>query len=224
MFPLKDDIPSRSFPFVTYLLIAGNLFVFYQEVKMPSPQLLEVFVSRYALIPHALLADLSQTWTTLVSHMFLHGSWGHVLSNMWFLFIFGDNVEDKLGHVRFLIYYLLVGLGAASAQIYMNQASVIPMVGASGAIAGVLGGYFILFPGARVMTLIPIFVFIRIIEIPAFFFLGLWFVMQMFNGFGSLAVTAARGDMGGVAWWAHAGGFAAGFVLINFFRRSLPRR
>lgn len=224
MFPLKDDIPTKSFPFVNYLLIAANLVVFYHEVQIGNSKALEAFMSQYALIPHKFLSNPGQYWTTIFSAMFMHGSWGHVLSNMWFLFIFGDNVEDKMGHVRYLIYYLLVGVGAAAAQIYMSPVSLLPMVGASGAIAGVLGGYFIMFPGARVLTFFVFVIFVRMIEIPAFFYLGLWFVTQMFNGFGSLSVSAARGEMGGVAWWAHAGGFLSGFILVNFFRRNLPRR
>ncbi len=223
MFPLKDDIPSKTFPFVNLVLILVNIAVFFHEVQLANGGLLEKFIIQHGLIPSRFLAAPLEQIPSVFKAMFMHGSWGHVLSNMWFLFIFGDNVEDKLGHVRYLVYYLLVGVGAAAAQVYMSPASLLPMVGASGAIAGVLGGYFIMFPGARVLTFFVFVFFVRLIEIPAFFYLGLWFLMQAFNGLGALSLTAARGEMGGVAWWAHAGGFAAGFVLINFFRRRLPR-
>lgn len=224
MFPIRDNIPSRTFPFVNYLLIAVNIAVFVYEVKLVQAGLLEAFIFEFGLIPRQFWGGPLENVRDVFSSMFLHGSWGHVLSNMWFLYIFGDNVEDKLGHVRYFIYYILVGCGAAAAQLYMAKGSALPMVGASGAIAGVLGGYFIMFPGARVLTFFLFFYFIRFIEIPAFFFLGLWFLVQMINGAGSLAVDVARGDVGGVAWWAHAGGFAAGFLFINFFRRRLPSR
>jgi len=150
----------------------------------------------------------------------MHGSWGHVIGNMWFLYIFGDNVEDRVGHFRYFFYYLLMGVGAALAQLYANPASHLPMVGASGAIAGILGSYFILFPKARIETIFVFIIFIQVIEIPAFFYLGYWFLIQALNGVGSLAVGIKRGDMGGVAWWAHAGGFLSGFLAIHFFKKK----
>jgi membrane associated rhomboid family serine protease len=223
MFPLKDDVPSKSFPFINTALIAVNIAVFFHEIQLDNAHLLEPFMKHFALIPARFLAAPAQQFFTIFSAMFLHGSWGHVLGNMWFLFIFGDNVEDKLGHIRYLIYYLLVGVGAAAAQIYMSPHSHLPMVGASGAIAGVLGGYFILFQGAHILTFFIFIFFIRFIEVPAFFYLIIWFVIQAFSGIGSLTPAVAHGDMGGVAWWAHVGGFASGFILINFFRRNLPR-
>jgi membrane associated rhomboid family serine protease len=151
--------------------------------------------------------------------MFLHGGWAHVLGNMWFLYVFGDNVEDNLGPLAYLFFYLLVGAGAAATQLLSNPQSGLPMIGASGAIAGVLGAYFVLYPRARVLTFFIFIFFVRFIEIPAFFYLGIWFLMQAINGVGSISAIATRGDTGGVAWWAHAGGFASGFVLIPFFKR-----
>ncbi len=181
--------------------------------------LLEPFLAQYGLVPARFFENPFLGLMNIFTSMFLHGGWGHLLGNMWFLHVFGDNVEDNLGHVRYFFYYLLMGFGAAAAQLAANPASQLPMVGASGAIAGILGGYFILHPRARVLTLIPIFIFIRFIEIPAFFFLGLWFLMQAVNGVGALSAQAVRGDLGGVAWWAHAGGFAAGFIGIWLFRK-----
>ncbi len=224
MFPLRDNIPSKGFPFVNYLLIIVNIFVFVKEIQLARVGALEAFIFKEGLVPQVFLTAPVTHISNLFTHMFLHGGWGHVLGNMWFLHIFGDNVEERLGHVRYFIYYLLMGLGAAAAQMYMHPGATMPMIGASGAIAGVLGGYFILFPGARVLTFFIFVIFIKFIEIPAFFFLGLWFLMQAFNGVGSIATQAVRGDTGGVAWWAHAGGFAAGILFINFFRRSLPSR
>ncbi len=224
MFPIRDNVPSKGFPLVNYLLIIANIAVFFKELQWAQAGQLDVFIGRYGLIPQAFLSNPVANLPQLFTHMFLHGGWSHVLGNMWFLYIFGDNVEDKIGHVRYIFYYLLMGLGAAGAQIYMNPRGLFPMVGASGAIAGILGGYFILFPGANVLTFFVFIIFVRFIEIPAFFYLGIWFVMQAFNGFGALTAQAVRGEMGGVAWWAHAGGFASGILFINFFRQKLPNR
>jgi membrane associated rhomboid family serine protease len=223
LFPLRDSVPSRRFPFINLGLIALNLFVFFKEVHLSYIGNFDAFLMTYGLVPARFFADPFTGFPSIFTAMFLHGGWGHVLGNMWFLYIFGDNVEDVIGHFRYLIYYLLMGVGAAMAQLYANPLSQLPMVGASGAIAGILGSYFVLNPGAKVLTAVWIFFFIRLVEIPAFFFLGLWFFMQMVNGLGSLSTIAVRGDKGGVAWWAHAGGFVSGFVLIWFFRRSRSR-
>jgi membrane associated rhomboid family serine protease len=220
MFPLRDSVPTRRFPFVNYALIAINVAVFFKELQFQSVGLLEQFISQYGLVPVRFFENPLVGLPSIFSSMFLHGGWGHLLGNMWFLHVFGDNVEDNLGHVRYFFYYLLMGFGAAAAQLAANPASGLPMVGASGAIAGILGGYFILHPRARVLTLVPIFIFIRILEIPAFFFLGIWFLMQTVNGVGALTAQTMRGDVGGVAWWAHAGGFAAGFIGIWLFRKK----
>jgi membrane associated rhomboid family serine protease len=220
MFPLHDNIRSHRFPFVNYAIIVLNFLVFFKELQLAHVNQLDSFMSTFALIPARLMQDPVLHIQNIVTAMFLHGGWGHVIGNMWFLHVFGDNVEDNLGHVRYLFFYLLMGFGAAATQIAASPHSQLPMVGASGAIAGVLGAYIVLYPGARVLTFFVFIFFVRFIEVPAFFFLGLWFLVQALNGVGSLSVSAARGDVGGVAWWAHAGGFAAGFLSIPFFRRK----
>ncbi len=158
-----------------------------------------------------------------LTSMFLHGGWLHVIGNMWYLRIFGDNIEDRLGHFTFLLFYLLCGIGAGVVHTIINVNSTVPSVGASGAIAGVLGAYVVSYPFARVQTLVPIFIFIQVIEIPALIVLGFWFVMQFFNGTASLAATNVR-DSGGVAWWAHVGGFVIGILLIGLFPRRDRQR
>lgn len=219
MFPLRDSVRTRTIPFVNLTFIGLNLFIFFKELTLANAGFLEPFILQYGLVPSRFLGDPFMQWTTVFSSMFLHGGWMHVLGNMWFLLIFGDNVEDNIGHVQYFFYYLLMGIGAAAAQIAANPAGQLPMVGASGAIAGILGSYIVLHPHGRILTAVPIFMFIRLIEIPAFFFLGIWFLMQAVNGIGSVSQLAERGEMGGVAWWAHAGGFVAGFVSIWFFKR-----
>ena len=223
MFPLRDSVPSRRFPFVNLTLIVINIFIFIQELRLHQAGALEGFIMAHGLVPSRFLVDPTTQWVTVFSSMFMHGGWAHVLGNMWFLYVFGDNVEDSVGHLRYLIYYLLMGIGAAAFQVAANPSGQLPMVGASGAIAGVLGSYIVLHPGARVDTLVPIFIFIRVIQLPAYFFLGLWFVVQMVNGLGSVSLLAERGEMGGVAWWAHAGGFITGFFAIWVFRRRHHR-
>jgi membrane associated rhomboid family serine protease len=155
--------------------------------------------------------------------MFLHGGWLHLIGNMWYLWIFGDNVEDRVGHIRFLAFYLLCGFGAGIAHTIINANTAVPSIGASGAIAGVLGAYLVSYPFARVLTLVPLFIFIQIIEIPAVIVLGLWFVIQFFNGTAALASTTAA-SAGGVAWWAHVGGFLLGVLLIGLFPRRGRQR
>jgi membrane associated rhomboid family serine protease len=200
MFPLRDNIPSRRFPFVNFFLIGLNIFIFIQELKWVHLGLFESSLVAHGLIPARFFADPFGEFFSIFSSMFLHGSWGHVIGNMWFLYIFGDNVEDNLGHIRYFFYYLLMGLGAAAAQLAAGPHSQLPMVGASGAVAGVLGGYFVLHPRARVESLFVFIIFIRVIEIPAFFFLGLWFLTQMMNGAGSLSAQGLGAETGGVAW------------------------
>lgn len=196
---------------MTVLLIAANLAVFAYELWLTLTKQVDPFIRTYALVPHRLLAhwDDSSQWLTVLTHMFLHGGVAHVLGNCWFLWIFGKNVEDRLGPLTFLIFYLLSGLAAATLQVAVDSGSSVPMLGASGAISGVLGAYLLLFPTAWIITLVPWIV--PILPVPAFVFLVLWFVIQAFNGFGSLL---ENGSGGGVAWWAHAGGFAAGIVLL----------
>jgi membrane associated rhomboid family serine protease len=219
VFPLRDNVPSRRFPIVNYLLIALNIGVFINEVRLDDVGLLQPFLSVYGLVPARFFANPMLRFPDIFTSMFLHGSWGHVISNMWFLFIFGDNIEDAVGHIRYVFFYLLMGFGAAAAQLAASPASTVPMIGASGAIAGILGAYFILYPRAKVLTLIVIIFIVKLVEIPAFFFLGLWFLTQTVAGIGSLSAEAMRGDMGGVAWFAHAGGFAAGFIGVHLFKR-----
>jgi membrane associated rhomboid family serine protease len=214
MIPLRDVIPSRTTPFVTIGIIAVNALVFLYEQSLPE-SLYRRFVATHGLVP----ADFA--WLSVLTSMFLHGGWMHFLGNMLYLWIFGDNVEDRVGHGRFIVFYLLCGAVAALVQTFFNVNSVIPMVGASGAIAGVLGAYLVMFPHSRVLTLIPIFIFIEIVEIPAAILLGLWFVLQLFSSLGSLGAEA---DVGGVAFWAHVAGFVAGVVGIRLFRRPERQR
>jgi membrane associated rhomboid family serine protease len=211
MIPLRDVIPSRTTPFVTIAIIAINAAAFLFEISLPDDQL-ETFFRLYGVVPAIF------TWPTVLTSMFLHGGWLHFLGNMLYLWIFGDNVEDRLGHARFIAFYILCGAIAALAQVWTRPDSMIPTIGASGAIAGVMGAYFVLFPHSRVLTLIPLFVFWELLEVPAIFFLGIWFVMQLFSGFGSLA---AAGDTGGIAFWAHVAGFVAGLGGVFVFRRRL---
>ena len=221
MIPLRDLNPSSTTPFVNYGLIIANVAVFLFETSLGRTGLNEL-IAALGLIPARVIADIAHhradvvTFLPIVSSMFLHGGWLHLLGNMLFLWIFGDNVEDQFGHFRYLVFYFLAGVGAASLQVYMNPASAMPMVGASGAIAGVLGAYILMFPTAKVVTLVPIFFFFQILDLPAYLFLGLWFLMQAVSGLFSLRIAA---DAGGVAWWAHVGGFATGAVLVVLLRR-----
>ncbi|MGC8594264.1 MAG: rhomboid family intramembrane serine protease [Candidatus Kryptoniota bacterium] len=218
MIPLKDRNPSYSIPYVNYLIIGINAIVFFYELSL-GPQLDRFFMT-YGLIPdrffylarhHELMLG---RFVPFFTSMFIHGGWLHIIGNMWFLFIFGDNVEDELGHSKYLIFYILSGLAAATLQIYIDPGSSIPTIGASGAISGVLGSYIVLFPRARILTLIPIFFFFDIIELPAFLFIGIWFLMQFFSGIEALGIDTT----GGVAWWAHVGGFIFGLFITPLFK------
>jgi membrane associated rhomboid family serine protease len=217
MFPIRDTQRSFSFPFVTILLIAANLLAFLFELSL-GPVLRDRFLMVYGLVPYR--ASLM----TMFTSMFLHGGWMHVLGNVWFLWIFGDNVEDALGHARYLVFYLLCGLAAAFTQIFFEPFSRLPTIGASGAIAGVMGAYMVKFPGSRILTLVFIFFFITTVEVPALFMLAYWFLIQFFNGVGSIGYS--RASAGGVAWFAHVGGFLAGIALIYVMgtRRTQLRR
>ena len=219
MIPLRDAVRSRTFPFVNYLFIALNIGVFLFEYSLKGFS--NDFVSRFGLTPALWLDDVRAMHVhaaiPLFTSMFMHGGWMHLLGNMLFLFIFGDNVEDAFGHFRYLIFYVLVGFAAAFTQIYFNAASEIPMVGASGAIAGILGAYLFLYPRAKIKTFVPlIFIFFKIIDLPAYLFLGIWFILQVISGIMGLGIA---GDAGGVAWWAHIGGFVAGAISFSFFRK-----
>jgi|SRR5712671_6380968 len=212
MIPLRDVIPSRTFPFVTITIIVLNALAWMLELSY-GPRDLEIFLFRYGVVP----ADFHLP--TLVTSMFLHASWSHILGNMWYLWIFGDNVEDRCGHGRFVAFYLLCGIAAALGQVAMNSSSMLPTIGASGAIAGVMGAYFILYPQSRVLTLIPIFWF-EVVEVPAIVLLGFWFLMQLFNAGAVAALTSGTG--GGVAFAAHVAGFLVGMGGIFVFRKREP--
>ncbi len=220
MIPLRDANKSRTIPFVTYLLIAVNVVVFLFELSLGRS--LERVLFAFGVVPHRFILEVAslrlgmKTFLPLFSSMFLHGGWLHLLGNMLFLHVFGDNVEDRFGHLTFFSFYLLAGIAAALTQVAFAPASRMPMVGASGAIAGVLGAYVFMFPTARIATLIPLFIFFPIIELPALIFLGAWFLMQALSGVMSLGIGA---DAGGVAWWAHIGGFTAGAVLHPFLKK-----
>ena len=215
MFPVSDVIPSRTTPFVTVGLIVVNSLVFLYEVTLPDRQL-DLFMAQYALIP-AYFSSLS-----VITAMFLHAGWMHVIGNMLYLWIFGDNVEDRLGHGGFLVFYLAAGSVAAVAQLFINPLSTVPMVGASGAIAGVMGAYFVLYPESRVLTAVFVLFFFDLVEIPAIFFLGIWFLMQLLSGVGSLGASNAAG--GGTAFFAHIGGFVVGALVGVVLRlRARPQ-
>jgi membrane associated rhomboid family serine protease len=215
MIPLRDNISARRFPIVNIAIIALNVLVFVFEDVL-SPQQLQHVIELYGLVPAHFWhggGELAR-WLPLFTSVFLHGGWWHLISNMLALYIFGDNVEDRLGHVRYLVFYLFSGLIAGGAHLLAYSGSSLPTVGASGAIAGVLGGYLVLFPYARVLTLVPIFFFIRIVEIPAIVYLGFWFISQLFNGLFALAAADVF-QGGGVAWWAHIGGFIFGLAVAR---------
>ena len=219
MIPLYDTVRSRKFPLVNLLLIVANLLAFYYELRL-GPATLKQFIFAWGLIPSRLLTDPTNVWITIFSAMFLHGGWFHILSNMWVLYIFGDNVEARLGGMRYLIFYLLSGVAAGLLQTYVLSTSAEPMIGASGAIAGVLGAYLILYPGARIASLVPIFFIFTIIEVRAWFFLLFWFALQLFSGW--MAIQGGGGS--GIAWWAHIGGFIFGVIMVFFFRRKTTYR
>ncbi len=210
MIPLRDVIPSRTTPYITITIIVLNALAWLFEVSLPHDVLNE-FLTVYGVVPAYFSAP------TLITSMFLHGSWSHVIGNMWYLWIFGDNVEDRVGHGRFIFFYLLCGIAAALGQVAVNPSSVLPTIGASGAIAGVMGAYFVLYPHSRVLTLVP-WIFIQIIELPAIMLLGFWFLMQLFSA-GAIAVTSSTHGSGGVAFAAHVVGFVAGLGGVFLFRK-----
>jgi membrane associated rhomboid family serine protease len=234
MIPLKDDVPNRSAPFVTMMLIALNVVAFFYQASLgidprgPGAGAAEGFIMEFGLVPCRLTgsciapSDFPSPTLTVFTSMFLHGGVFHIGGNMLYLWIFGDNVEDTLGHGRFLFFYLGAGVAAALGQVMLSPTSRVPMVGASGAISGVLGAYLLLFPYARILTLLIIGFFIRFVHVPALIVLGFWIVVQVLNGFITFSAQAmGRGESGGVAWFAHIGGFLAGMLLLFVFR---PRR
>ena len=224
MIPLRDRIPHSRFPMITLGLIALNCAVFFQELLL-APQQRNLMIETYALVPVRTVgfflgspASASQAILTFFSSMFLHGGWMHLIGNMWFLWIFGDNVEDRLGRLHYLWFYLGCGLAGAVVHVAFNPSSGLPTVGASGAIAGVMGAYLITFPGARILTLVPIFFFLTTLELPAYLLIIYWILLQFLNGAASIATTDVT--QGEVAWFAHIGGFLAGILLMLAMRRG----
>ena len=209
MIPLRDVIPSRTTPVVTIGLIALNIIVFVYELSLGRA--VDAFMLYYGLVPAAF------SWMNVITSMFLHGGFLHVAGNMLYLWIFGDNVEDRMGHGRFLVFYLLCGIAAALAQTITAPDSTVPMVGASGAIAGVMGAYLVLYPHSRVLMLFPFPVFV--FELPAVVFLVIWFLVQFLNGINQLPVFEKNAISGGVAFWAHVMGFVTGLILVVFMKR-----
>ena len=221
MVPIRDSIPTKTEPIVTYGLIAANVLAFLYEANLP-PQQLDAFFHLAAIVPRELTASFAgmpvnqpvPEWTTLITSQFLHGGFLHLGGNMLFLWIFGNNVEDRLGRVKFLFFYLSCGVLAGLAQWYFSQGSGVPSLGASGAIAGVMGAYILRYPRAEVLTLIPLGFFFPAVRIPAFYFLGFWFLQQAAYGVASLGPRTNIGmENGGIAYWAHAGGFVFGAIL-----------
>lgn len=228
MFPLRDDVPTSITPYITYGLIGANIGIFLYQLTLNQQQLQEFFYSA-AVVPCQLSGNIVgrcpiptpqqlPEWMTLITSQFLHGGFLHIAGNMLFLWIFGNNVEDRLGHIKFLIFYLACGVLAALSQWFFSPNSTIPSLGASGAIAGVMGAYILRYPHARVLTLVFLGFFVTTLQIPAVFFLGLWFVQQALYGIASLQVPSNIGmESGGVAYWAHAGGFVFGAILAPMF-------
>jgi len=223
MFPLRDTIPSYHTPLMTWTIVAINVAAFLATRGMSIPAEMEL-MHLYGVVPARFLHPEWAAWhgypeggaIALITHMFLHAGWLHIIANMWTMWVFADNVEDVMGPLRFAAFYFTCGLIALGAHVILNANSTVPVVGASGAIAGLMGGYFRLYPHARVVTFLPILFFPMLFELPAVLFLGLWFLSQVFSG------MLAGPEAGGVAWWAHIGGFVAGMFLVHLFRN--PRR
>ena len=227
MIPLKDSNVRRTFPFITLGLIVINVIVFFHQVSL-GPRGEQAFVMTYGMVPAHLEQalepgsnlSLSDALIPLLTSMFLHGGWLHIIGNMWFLWIFGDNVEDELGHLQYLIFYLICGLGSGVAQLLFSWGSSAPAIGASGAISGVMGAYLIFFPGSQMLTLVPLLIFFFTVRLPAIVFIGIWFVLQFLSGLGSMQTGAS----GGVALWAHVGGFILGILLVKTVMHPARRR
>jgi membrane associated rhomboid family serine protease len=220
MIPIRDTQRTRTTPIVNWILIAINVIVFCLEYFLPA-NLSNWFVYTFSLIPARISLSQPLSLLTFVTHMFLHGSWYHLISNVWFLMIFGDNIEDRLGPKRYLLFYLLGGISAGLLQFFFAPDLTVPTLGASGAIAAVMGAYFVLYPGSQVVTFVPVFFFGGFIRLPAIVYLGIWFVMQLFSGFNSFAL-GSNTTAGGVAWWAHIGGFLFGMLFVRLFQKKTP--
>jgi len=223
MIPIRDDAPHYTTPWVNYFLIALNTVVFLFELSM-GPHALNALLSSFGLVPANLTSALragayAAALLPFLTSMFMHAGWLHIIFNMWWLWIFGDNVEDWLGHFPYLLFYLLSGLAASLVHVLFNLGTQVPSVGASGAIAGVMGAYFLLFPSARVLT----FVFVFFTWLPAWLILGYWFVLQFLSGAATSIASGGQGSSGGIAVWAHVGGFLAGVTMIKLFPPRAPR-
>lgn len=217
MFPIRDSHKSPIFPFFNHLIIIINVVIFLYQISLNNP---DNFIYQFAFIPKEFYLSNIYSYVTVLTSVFLHGGWFHLLSNMWFLHIFGDNIEGALGHIRYVLFYLICGIAAVGAQYFFNPQSAIPLIGASGAISGVTGAYFALFKHAEIEAIVPtLFGFVDIISLPAWFFLGYWFVLQIFSGVGSLVTIESA--TGGVAFFAHIGGFVAGYIIVKMFRVRL---
>jgi membrane associated rhomboid family serine protease len=233
MIPLRDDQPRFSQPYITYFLIALNVVIFLFEVWVGAQNrgALNSLMFEFGVVPRLVTRGLGSNqhlnlvaaFVPVLTSMFLHASWLHIIGNMWVLWIFGDNIEDYLGHFLYLVFYLLCGVAASLAHILLNANSSVPSVGASGAIAGVMGAYFLLYPKARVLTLVPLIVFFTFWWLPAWIVLGYWFLVQFLSGT-STAIAYSDQTRGGIAFWAHVGGFAAGLVLIKLFPARTRRQ
>jgi len=218
MIPIKDTVRATQFPLVNTGLIAVNSAFFLYEASLGRG--LVGFVNTWGLVPERFLSSPDPfQWVTLFTSMFLHGGWFHLISNMLALYIFGDNVEDRMGHLRYLIFYLLCGVAAGLTHVFLNPDSPVPTVGASGAISGVLAAYLVLFPTATVIGIVPVLFFGFLAELPAVLYIGVWFFSQLLNGVFSLLAPDELATLGGVAWWAHVGGFVAGLALVKLFAR-----
>ena len=230
MIPLKDDTPRFSTPYITYFLIALNTVIFLYEVLGFGPHARTQLMFQFGMVPARITGlaggaphlSAGTALLPILTSMFLHASWLHLIGNMWVLWIFGDNIEDYLGHFLYIVFYLLSGLAAAVTHILLNAGSIVPTVGASGAIAGVMGAYFVLYPRAKVLTLVPLIVIFTFWWLPAWIVLGYWFVLQFFSG-AATAVAVSSRTAGGIAFWAHVGGFVAGIVLIKVFPARVRR-
>ena len=230
MIPLKDDTPRFSTPYVTYFLIALNTIIFLYELLGFVPQARNQFMFQFGMVPARITGLMSgahhvspeTALLPILTSMFLHASWLHLIGNMWVLWIFGDNIEDYLGHFPYIVFYLVCGLAAAVTHTLLNAGSVMPTVGASGAIAGIMGAYFVLYPRAKVLTLVPLIVIFTFWWLPAWIVLGYWFAIQFFSG-AATAVAVSSRTAGGIAFWAHVGGFVAGIVLIKLFPARVRR-
>lgn len=213
MFPISDSIKTGKIPFAALLLIAINLFVFVKEISIPN---MDSFLIQYSLIPKEVNFMSLNSLSPFITSIFLHGGFIHILSNMWFLWIFGDSVEANLGKLKFILLFLIAGIAGNAGQFLINPGSSIPMLGASGAVSGIIGAYFVLYPRAKIKTLLLLFFFFTIVEIPALVYIFYWFILQLFSGVASLPSTF---QTGGVAFWAHVMGFTAGILLAKRFRK-----